>query len=69
MQQAANTVEASKAIQGVSGVTEQTAAGSEEMAASSEELGAQAAALRELVAQFRIGGNGASYQTLATARR
>ena len=69
VQQAANTVEASKAIQGVSGVTEQTAAGSEQMAASSEELGAQAAALRELVAQFRIGGNGASYQTLATARR
>jgi methyl-accepting chemotaxis protein len=56
VQQAANTEEASKAIQGVSQVTEQTAAGSEEMAASSEELGAQAAALRELVGHFRIGG-------------
>jgi methyl-accepting chemotaxis protein len=54
-EQAASTEEASKAIQGVSQITEQSAAGSEEMAASSEELGAQAAALRDLVGQFRVG--------------
>jgi methyl-accepting chemotaxis protein len=53
--QASNAEEVSKAIQGVAQVTEQSAAGSEEMASSSEELGAQAAALRELVAQFTIG--------------
>jgi methyl-accepting chemotaxis protein len=68
VQQAANTEEASKAIQGVSQVTEQTAAGSEEMAASSEELGAQSAALRELVAQFRIGGEAPSSR-MAGSRR
>ena len=55
MQQAANAEEVSKAIQGVSAVTEQAAAGSEQMASSSQELGAQAAALRELVGQFRVG--------------
>ena len=55
VQQAANAEEVSKAIQGVSAVTEQAAAGSEEMASSSEELGAQAAALRDLVGQFRVG--------------
>ena len=54
VQQAANAQEVSKAIQGVSQVTEQAAAGSEEMASSSEELGAQAAALRDLVGQFRV---------------
>ena len=54
-QQAANAQEVSKAIQGVSSVTEQAAAGSEEMASSSEELGAQAATLRDLVGQFRVG--------------
>jgi methyl-accepting chemotaxis protein len=54
IQQASNTEEASTAIQGVSQVTEQVAAGSEEMAAGSEELGAHAAALRELVQQFRV---------------
>ncbi len=70
VQQAANTEEASKAIQGVVGqVTEQTAAGSEEMAASSEELGAQAAALRELVGQFRVGATGDSRERLVAARR
>jgi methyl-accepting chemotaxis protein len=52
----------------VSQVTEQTAAGSEEMAASSEELGAQSAALRELVAQFRIGGEAPSSR-MAGSRR
>jgi methyl-accepting chemotaxis protein len=62
VQQAANTEEAAKAIQGVSAVTEETAAGSEQMAASSEELGAQATALRELVAQFRVGnGSGSGF--------
>jgi len=54
VKQAMNTEEASRAIQGVSKVTEEIAAGSEEMAASSEQLGAQAAALRDLVGQFRI---------------
>ncbi len=69
VQQAANTEEASKAIQGVSAVTEQTAAGSEEMAASSEQLGAQASALRELVGQFRVGGNGTSTGRMASAHK
>jgi methyl-accepting chemotaxis protein len=54
-EQAANAQEVSKAIQGVSSVTEQSAAGSEQMASSSEELGAQAATLRDLVSQFQIG--------------
>jgi len=68
VQQAANTEEAAKAIQGVSQVTEQTAAGSEEMAASSEQLGAQAAALSDLVAQFRV-GSGSGSDRMAGARR
>jgi len=55
IQQAANAQEVSKAIQGVSAVTEQAAAGSEQMASSSEELGAQATTLRDLVGQFQIG--------------
>ncbi len=66
VEQAANTEEAAKAIQGVSQVTEQTAAGSEEMAASSEELGAQATALRELVNQFRVSK---IHEKLLTAHR
>ena len=53
IEQATGAQEVSTAIQGVSQVTEQSAAGSEEMASSSEELGAQAAALKELVEQFR----------------
>jgi methyl-accepting chemotaxis protein len=57
LEQAASAQEVSRAIQGVSAVTEEAAAGSEEMASSSEELGAQAATLRELVSEFRIGGN------------
>jgi methyl-accepting chemotaxis protein len=55
LEQSANAGEVSRAIQGVSAVTEQAAAGSEEMASSSEELGAQAMTLREVVAQFNIG--------------
>ena len=66
VQQAANAEEVSKAIQGVSQVTEQAAAGSEEMASSSEELGAQATALRDLVGQFRVGGNAASRDRLVS---
>jgi methyl-accepting chemotaxis protein len=54
VQQAANSQEVSLAIQSVAQVTEQTAAGSEEMASSSEQLGAQAAALRDLVADFKV---------------
>jgi len=53
VQQAANAQEVYRAIQNVTQVTEQTAAGSEEMASSSEELGAQASVLRELVSRFR----------------
>jgi methyl-accepting chemotaxis protein len=53
IEQAANAKEVAKAIQQVTQVTEQTAAGSEEMASSSQELGAQAAALRDLVSNFR----------------
>ena len=52
VQQASISEEVSKAIQGISAVTEQAAAGSEEMASSSEQLGAQAQALRDLVGQF-----------------
>jgi methyl-accepting chemotaxis protein len=66
-QQAASAAEVSTAIQGVSQVTEQTAAGSEEMASSSEELGAQASTLRELVSQFNIGsGSGRGRVALST---
>jgi methyl-accepting chemotaxis protein len=57
LQQASSAQEVSRAIQGVSSVTEQAAAGSEEMASSSEELGAQAATLRDLVSEFRIGSH------------
>ncbi|MCS7306599.1 MAG: methyl-accepting chemotaxis protein [Thermoguttaceae bacterium] len=57
VQQAATAQEVSKAIQNIAHVTEQAAAGSEQMASSSEELGSQAAALRELVAQFNVGSN------------
>ena len=53
LEQATNAKEVSVAIQGVTGVTEQTAAGSEEMASSSEQLGAQAATLRDLVSRFK----------------
>ncbi len=65
VQQAANAQEVSQAIQSVAQVTEQSAAGSEEMASSSEELGAQAGALRELVAQFRIGDSVTSHAAVA----
>jgi len=58
IQQASNAEEVSKAIQGVSEVTEQAAAGSEEMASSSEELGAQATALKRLVDRFKTDSNG-----------
>lgn len=47
VQQAANAQEVARAIQSVSAVTEQSAAGS-------EELGAQADALRELVGRFKV---------------
>ncbi len=53
VQQADSAEEVSKAIQSVAGVTEQSAAASEELASSSEQLGSQAAALRELVGQFK----------------
>ena len=69
-EQAANTEETSKAIQGVSQVTEETAAGSEELSASSEQLGAQAASLRELVGQFRVGADdSSSRKPIAAGRR
>ncbi len=57
VQQAATAQEVSKAIQNIAQVTEQAAAGSEQMASSSQELGSQAAALRDLVAQFNVGTN------------
>ncbi len=57
VEQAASAEEVSKAIQGISAVTEEAAAGSEQMASSSEELGAQAAVLRDMVGQFRIGSS------------
>jgi methyl-accepting chemotaxis protein len=54
VQQATSAEEVSKAVQNISQVVEQSAAGSEELASSSEELSAQAAALRELVARFKV---------------
>ena len=67
VQQASNAEEVSKAIQGISEVTEQAAAGSEEMASSSEELGAQAQALRDLVGRFKTDTNGQSASRGASA--
>ena len=67
VQQASNSEEVSKAIQGISQVTEQSAAGSEEMASSSEQLGAQAQALRDLVGQFTTGnGQAGQHQAAKT---
>ncbi|MBN2294004.1 MAG: HAMP domain-containing protein [Pirellulales bacterium] len=60
VEQAANATQVGEAIQGIAQVTEQAAAGSEEMASSSEELGAQAAALRDLVAQFKTSNTSTS---------
>ena len=54
VEQSTNANEVSNAIQMVSQVSEQSAAGSEEMASSSEELGAQAAGLRDLVSRFKL---------------
>lgn len=53
-QQAASAEEVGKAVENIAQVVEQAAAGSEELASSSEELSAQAAALRELVARFKV---------------
>ena len=53
-EQAATSMEVSKAIENISQVTEQSAASSEEMAAGSEELGAQANTLHELVGRFKV---------------
>ena len=64
IEQAASSQEVSKAIQGISAVTEEAAAGSEQMASSSEQLGAQAATLRDLVNEFRI-GNSTSHKSKA----
>jgi methyl-accepting chemotaxis protein len=54
VQQAANAEEVSRAIHGVSEITDQNAAGSQEMASSSEQLGAQAVTLKEVTSRFRI---------------
>ncbi|NOY41851.1 MAG: PAS domain-containing protein [Planctomycetes bacterium] len=54
VEQAQNAGEVSTAIQQISEITEQSAAGGEEMASSSEELGAQAASLRDLVSRFKL---------------
>ena len=54
IEQSANAQEVSKAIEGVASVSQESAAGSEQLASSSEELGAQAAALRSLVARFKV---------------
>ena len=53
-EQAITANEVSKAIEGISAVTEENASSAEEMAASSEELSAQAQRLQGLVANFRI---------------
>ena len=68
LEQAASAQEVSRAIQGVSAVTEQAAAGSEQMASSSEELGAQAATLRDLVSEFRVSNSKSASNKLAGAR-
>lgn len=52
-EQIAVAKEVQTAVQGISRVAEQSAAGSEEMASSSEQLGAQADALRQLVCGFK----------------
>lgn len=54
VEQSQNAGEVSTAIQLISTVTEQSAAGSEEMASSSEELGAQATTLGDLVSRFTV---------------
>ncbi len=69
VQQASNAEEVSKAVQGISQVTEQAAAGSEEMASSSEQLGAQAQALRDLVGQFTTGNNPSGHLQTATSEK
>jgi len=66
VQQASNAEEVSKAVQGISEVTEQAAAGSEEMASSSEELGAQATALKDLVSRFRTDDSNGQSDTTKT---
>ncbi len=63
VQQAANAGQVAEAIQGISQVTEQAAAGSEEMASSSEELGAQATALQELVSRFKTDKSSSTQST------
>ncbi len=52
-EQANNAQEVSAAIQGISEVTEQTAAGSEAMATNSDQLETQASGLRDLVSRFK----------------
>ncbi len=52
--QAQGATEAATAVQQISDITEQSAAGSEQMASSSEELEAQSNTLRQLVGRFQI---------------
>ena len=57
VEQTQNANEVAGAIQNVSQITEQAAAGSEETAASSEELDSQAGTLREIVRRFKTDAN------------
>jgi len=63
VEQATNAREVAGAIQGVSEVAEQSAAGSEELASSSEQLGAQAATLGDLVTRFQTESLNESFDT------
>ena len=66
IEQASNAGQVAEAIQGISQITEQAAAGSEEMASSSEELGAQATALQELVSRFKTDKSSIARSTTQT---
>ena len=66
IEQASNATQVGEAIQGISQITEQAAAGSEEMASSSEELGAQAGNLRDLVSRFKTDNTRTSGTTRET---
>jgi methyl-accepting chemotaxis protein len=59
-EQAVGAEKVSGAIQGVTLVTEQSAACSEQLAASAEQLGAQAGSLRGLVGRFKVAGEKAT---------
>jgi methyl-accepting chemotaxis protein len=64
-EQAVGVTQINKALASVDQVTQRAAAAAEELASTAEEVAAQAEALQQLIAFFKIGGNGAR---LAVAR-